>query len=105
MNEEKLQNLFGTYGNVVSCKAWGSEVSVEALSRLLQVLPGEGRPDRAALVRFATVDEAAWVVENVVPARFLPVQSWRCSGLFLLTGEWHTPPRARDPGERSWAGM
>ncbi|CAE7263007.1 elavl2 [Symbiodinium sp. CCMP2592] len=53
MNEEKLQSLFGTYGNVVSCK----------------VLPGEGRPDRAALVRFATVDEAAWVVENVSGTR------------------------------------
>lgn len=53
MNEEKLQNLFSTYGNVVSCK----------------VLPGEGRPDRAALVRFATADEAAWVVENVSGTR------------------------------------
>ena len=45
MNEEKLQSLFGTYGNVVSCKApWSalpSEVSVEASA--LQLAAGAPR--------------------------------------------------------------
>lgn len=49
INETKLQEIFGAYGNVVSCK----------------VLPGEGRPDRAALVRFGSADEAKWIVERV----------------------------------------
>lgn len=35
-----------------------------------QVLPGESRPDRAALVRFASPDEAKWIVERVFPADF-----------------------------------
>jgi hypothetical protein len=36
-----------------------------------QVLPGEGRPDRAALVRFGSADEAKWIVERASLA------SWR----------------------------
>ena len=36
-----------------------------------EVLPGEGRPDRAALVRFSSVGEATWIVENVGLAELL----------------------------------
>lgn len=35
----------------------------------MQVLPGEGRPDRAAMVRFGSVEEAKWVVETAASAR------------------------------------
>jgi len=49
ITEEALQDLFSCYGNVISCK----------------VLPGEGRPDRAALIRFSSVEEATWIVETV----------------------------------------
>ena len=74
INEDKLQELFSAYGTVVSCKAGSSRLL--RIPRLgpsrtdvcHQVLPGEGRPDRAAMIRFASVDEAAWIVERVIPA-------------------------------------
>ena len=43
-----------------------------------QVLPGEGRPDRAALVRFGSADEAKWIVERASLA------SWR------IDAHWNT---------------
>ena len=43
---------------------WESGAFPPVFSALCQVLPGEGRPDRAALVRFGSTDEAKWIVER-----------------------------------------
>lgn len=48
-SEEQLRGIFSSYGAVVSVK----------------VLPDNGKPDRAALVRMAELQQAQWLVENV----------------------------------------
>lgn len=59
-----------------------------------QVLPGESRPDRAALVRFASPDEAKWIVERVFPACFdfgdLRSRLTGCftTAIFFVPGQW-----------------
>lgn len=54
-----------------------------------QVLPGESRPDRAALVRFASPDEAKWIVERVFPAKFVigDIRS-RLTAIVFVPGQW-----------------
>jgi len=47
--EEQLRAIFSAYGGVVSVK----------------VLPDNGKPDRAALVRMSELSQAQWLVENV----------------------------------------
>lgn len=49
IDEDALNQLFSAYGEVVQCK----------------VLPGKDSAKPAAMVRFADVDQAAWVVENL----------------------------------------
>mmetsp|Transcript_98618 Transcript_98618/g.174686 ORF Transcript_98618/g.174686 Transcript_98618/m.174686 type:complete len:522 (-) Transcript_98618:175-1740(-) len=48
-NDQRLKDLFGAYGTVVDCK----------------VLPDSGKPDRAALVRMADINQSAWCVQNL----------------------------------------
>lgn len=47
--EDFIRQVFNAYGAVMSCK----------------VLPANGRPDLAALVRMADVEQAKWLVDNV----------------------------------------
>ncbi|CAJ1348134.1 unnamed protein product [Effrenium voratum] len=49
IDEKSLAELFGAYGNVVSCK----------------VLPAQSGQTRNALVRFSSVEEAKWIVDTV----------------------------------------
>eukprot|EP00931_Biecheleriopsis_adriatica_P045468 TRINITY_DN26043_c0_g1_i1.p1 TRINITY_DN26043_c0_g1~~TRINITY_DN26043_c0_g1_i1.p1 ORF type:complete len:733 (-),score=175.06 TRINITY_DN26043_c0_g1_i1:45-1988(-) len=62
ITEQSLQEIFSSYGSVVSCK----------------VLASDGRPDKAALVRFGSVQEAKWIVDtingNMVPGVSNPIQ-------------------------------
>lgn len=48
-NDQRLKDLFGAYGQVVDCK----------------VLPDSGKPDRAALVRMADINQSTWCVNNL----------------------------------------
>lgn len=48
-SEEQLRSIFSAYGSVVSVK----------------VLPDNGKPDRAALVRMSELSQAQWLVDNV----------------------------------------
>jgi len=51
IDEESLKHIFSAYGNVMQCK-------------VLPTPPG-GNAKGAALVRFASVDEATWIVDHV----------------------------------------
>jgi cold shock CspA family protein len=48
-NEDYVKSIFGAHGIVQDCK----------------VLPENGRPNKAALVRMATVDQASTVIQNM----------------------------------------
>jgi len=48
-NDESVRTMFGAYGQVQDCK----------------VLPENGRPNKAALVRMATMEQASQVIQQV----------------------------------------
>lgn len=100
VDEALIHSVFGNYGTVVSCKPMPSKY------------PGQ---KGAALVRFSTVEEATWLVENVngnlaeglidpIQVRFANNKGERLAAKEASYGKAnaHSVPQAREAREAPW---